>query len=245
MRYSIIIPTYNEEGTVVLLYHSIREVMSKLNESYEIIFVDDGSTDSSLQKLKGIQVTSHGLVIIVLRKRVGKSEALQAGFDYAVGEIYVTLDADGQNDPCDIPSLLNKMEEGYDVVYGYRYRMHSSFRKKLASKIANIVNRLITKINIHDIGCALRVFRKKDIEHVCLSRGLHRFFSTIMIRLGYRVGEIKVNHYPRISGVSQYGILNRLKEVLIDCFRLIFIDIDILMKHKRQYQIQEIIRNLP
>lgn len=243
MKYSVIIPICNEEGSILSLYNSLKGVMSRLNESYEIVFVDDGSTDSGLQRLKNIQAKSNNLVIIVLEKHFGKSEALQAGFDNAEGEIYITLNGDGQDDPKEIPAMLNKMEEGYDVVFGWRHRMRNSFRKKLASKIANIVRRLITRVNIHDVGCALRVFRKKDIEDACLSGGLHRFFSTIMLQLGYRVGEVKVNHYPRKSGVSKYGIFDRLKEGLIDCFRITFIDINILMKHKRQYQIKEISRS--
>jgi len=243
MKYSIIIPIYNEENSILPLHNTLKEVMVKLNESYEIIFVDDGSTDSSLQKLKSIQATSKELVIIVLQHHRGQSEALQAGFDNGRGEIYITLDGDGQNDPHDIPSLLEKMKEGYDVIYGWRYRIKSPFHKKLTSKIANIILRLTTKTNIHDVGCALRVFRKKDIEHVCLSRGLHRFFSLIMTKLGYRIGEVKVNHYPRKSGFSKYGVVDRLIEGLVDYFRINFIDIKILMKQKRQYKIKEVLRN--
>ena len=242
MKYSVIIPIYNEEDALLPLYYSLKEVMGKLNEKYEIVFVDDGSTDSSLKRLKKIDVNLGVLSIIVLEKRAGKAEAIQAGFDNAAGDIYITLDGDGQDPPIEIPTLLSKMKEGYDVVYGWRRRRQDQFKKKIASKIANIIRRFTTKEKIHDVGCAMRVFRKKDVEQVCLSRGLHRFFSAIMIKLGYNVGEIKIAHYPRKAGVSKYGIWNRLIEEVIDSMRLSFIDIHTLMRHKRKYQIKEILR---
>ncbi len=242
MKYSVIIPIYNEEDSVLPLYNSLKEVMGKLKESYEVIFVDDGSKDTSAERLKGICADSEELVIVVLKERVGQSEALQAGFDNAAGEIYVTLDGDGQDDPRWIPVLLNKMKEGYDVVCGWRHRMQAPFLKKGASKIANTVRRVIAGEKIHDVGCTLRVFRKKDIEGVCLSRGLHRFFSTIMVKRGLRVGEVKVAHHARKAGVTKYGIWDRLGEGIIDCFRIAFVDSAVLMDHKRRYRIKKIVR---
>lgn len=242
MKYSVVIPIHNEEDSILPVYNSLKEVMNGLNEPYEIIFVDDGSTDSSSKRLKSVYANSDNLIIIILKEWVGKSEALQAGFDNGVGEIYITLDGDGQDDPREIPALLNKMKEGYDVVYGWRYRRQDPLLKKTASKIANMVRRLTTREKIHDVGCAMHVFRKKDIERVCLSSGLHRFFSAIMVRLGYRIGEIKVNHCERKAGISKYGIWDRLIEGIIDSYRMSFIDINVIMNHKRQYQLKEILK---
>ncbi|MDR4497929.1 MAG: glycosyltransferase family 2 protein [Candidatus Scalindua sp.] len=242
MKYSVIIPIYNEEDSLLPLYNSLKEVMNKLNEPYEILFVDDGSTDSSLERLKRIYVNSNSLAIVILKERAGKSEALQAGFDNAEGEIYITLDGDGQDNPKEIPFLLNKMDEGFDVVYGWRCRRQDPFIKKVASKIANLIRRLITKEKIHDVGCAMRVFRKKDVEQVCLSKGLHRFFSAIMVKLGYKVGEVEVVHYPRETGISKYGIWDRLVEGTIDSIRFCFLNTHTLMSHERKYQIKEILK---
>ncbi|GJQ59075.1 MAG: hypothetical protein SCALA701_18760 [Candidatus Scalindua sp.] len=224
------------------LYNSLKDIMNTLNEQYEILFVDDGSTDSSLKQLRRVFMDSKSMAIVILKERVGKAEALQAGFDNAVGEIYITLDGDGQDDPREIPSLLNKMDEGYDVVYGWRRRRQDPFITKIASKTANMIRRLMTKEKIHDVGCAMRVFRKKGIEHVCLSKGLHRFFSAIMVKLGYCIGEVEVVHYPRETGISKYGIWDRLVEGTIDSIRFCFLDTQTLMSHKRKYRIKEILR---
>ena len=242
MKYSVIIPIYNEEDSLLPLYNSLKEVMNKLNGQYEILFVDDGSTDSSLERLKRVYVNSKNLAIVILKERAGKAEALQAGFDNAEGEIYITLDGDGQDDPGEIPSLLNKMDEGFDVVYGWRSRRQDPFIKKIASKTANLIRKLITKEKIHDVGCAMRVFRKKDVKQVCLSKGLHRFFSAIMVKFGYKVGEIKVVHYPRKTGITKYGIWGRLVEGIIDSIRFCFLDLHTLMRHERKYRIKEILR---
>jgi len=242
MNYSVIIPIYNEEDSVVLVYNSVNEVMSELGGTYEIIFVDDGSTDSSVQKLEHILNASGRPVIVSLAERVGQSEALQAGFDNAQGDIYVTLDGDGQYEPREIPRLLDKLAEGCDVVCGRRFQRQDPLLKKIASRVAYIIRKVTTREKVHDVGCTLRVFRKKVLEKVCLWGGLHRFFSTIMLKRGYRIAEVKVHHYPRKNGVSKYGIWDRLKQGLVDLFRVSFIDIDTLMNHERQYKIKQILR---
>lgn len=242
MNYSVIIPIYNEEDSVVPVYDSVNEVMSKLGGTYEIIFVDDGSTDSSVRRLEHILAKSGNLAVIALAERIGQSGALQAGFDHAEGEIYITLDGDGQNDPMDIPSLLDKLKEGCDVVCGWRFRRQDSLSKKIASRAAYIIRKLATQEKIHDVGCTLRVFRKKDIKKICLWGGLHRFFSAIMAKMGYRIEEVKVNHYPRKKGASKYGVWGRLRQGLVDLFRVSFIDIGTLMNHKRQYKVKQIFR---
>lgn len=242
MDYSVIIPIHNEKDSIFFVYNSVNATMSKLSGAYEIIFVDDGSTDSSAKILGEILKVSTNLVAVILEGRVGQAQALQAGFDTARGDIFVTMDGDGQNDPADIPCLLDKLAGGYDVVYGWRSRRCDPLLKKAASGVANIIRRLTTGEKIHDVGCSLRVFRKKDIKGLCLWSGLHNFFSTIMAKRGYRITEVKVSHYARKSGVSKYGVLDRLKRGTLDLLRVSFVDIDTLMKHKRYYKIREILR---
>ncbi len=243
MKYSLVIPIYNEEESIAPLYAGLRRVMAGLGKPYEIIFVDDGSSDLGLKQLKDILITADDLVIIALEGHIGKAEALQAGFDNAQGEIIITLDGDGQNDPRDIPALLNKMNEGYDVVYGWRYRRQDPFSKKAAAKIAAWARRaIIGKEPINDAGCAMRVFRRQDIAGVRLSGGLHRFFSVIMARQGYRIGQIKVGHYPRKAGISKYGILDRLATGIADCLRISLRDTAALMAHKSKYRVRDILR---
>ena len=152
-------------------------------------------------------------------------------------------DGDGQNDPRDIPALLNKMNEGYDVVYGWRYRRQDPFLKKAAAKIAALARRVIIgKEAICDAGCAMRVFRKDDIAGVRLSGGLHRFFAVIMARQGYRIGQVKVSHCRRKAGVSKYGILDRLVKGIADCFRISLMDTSALMAHKSKYRIKDVLK---
>ena len=242
VKFSVIIPVYNEERSISKLCYSLSKVMNGLGEKYEVLIIDDGSTDTTVTQARRLQEKNSDISIIILEKRYGKSEALQAGFDNASGDIIITLDGDGQDDPRGIPNLLKKMEEGPDVVVGWRYNRRDSKIKKFSSKIANIFRRINLKDTIHDVGCPLRVFKRSCIKDVCLSRGLHRFFSTIMKKFGYRVEEIKVNHFPRQGGRSKYGIFNRLSEGVFDCCRIAFLDIHKVMRHKRQYQVKEIIR---
>jgi len=241
LDYSVIIPIYNEEESLEPLYRSIKKVMDTIGGKYEIIFVDDGSIDSSAAILGHLALESNVFKGIILKERVGQAQAWQAGFDTAVGNIYITMDGDGQNDPADIPLLLAKMNEGYDVAHGWRKNRQDPILKKIASGTAAIVRRLTTKDNIHDVGCSLRAFYKKDMEGVCLWGGLHRFFATIMIRKGCKVGEVVVSHHPREKGVTKYGIMGRLVEGTHDLLRVLFVDLNTLMDHKRTYEIKRII----
>lgn len=244
MKYSVIIPIHNEEKAIVPLCLRIQRVMGGLESGYEILLVDDGSSDYSLGKLKDSADLLKSVSVIVLSRRSGKSEALQAGFDNASGEIFITMDGDGQDEPEDIPALLRKMNEGYDVVYGWRSGMMAPLRKRIFSRAANLARRVFTGVNIHDVGCPLRIFRKNNIAGVRLSGGLHRYFSTIMSGLGYRVTEVKVRHYPRTSGVSKYGITDRLVEGVVDFFRVVFGGVASLKRGSRKYEIRQIIRRL-
>jgi glycosyltransferase involved in cell wall biosynthesis len=241
-EYSVVIPVYNEEGSIVSLCSQVKGVMDQLGKPYEIILVDDGSEDHSLRNMKTLRRQIDELIIISLAGHSGKSEALQCGFDNASGKIIVTLDGDGQDDPYDIIPMLDRMREGYDLVYGWRHDMRGAFGKRISSRLANFARRLITGMEVHDVGCPLRVFKKKDIGWLRLSGGLHRYFSTLMKRKGYSVGEVKVKHYPRHSGSSKYGFFDRLKEGVADLFRISFCDLDALMQHRRKYKIEQVIR---
>lgn len=241
MRYSVIIPVYDEQDSVERVYTSVKNVMLELGNSYEIVFIDDSSRDRTLQKLKELATASNDICVISLADHVGQSGALQAGFDMAHGEIYITLDGDGQDEPQEIPKLLDKMAEGYDVVCGWRRFRQDNFIKKSASTLANLTRRALTRERIHDVGCALRVFRKKDIQSIRLSRGFHRFFSFIMEKKGYSVAEIEVIHHRRKKGVSKYGVWNRLGQGVVDLFLMISIDPSELMAWERQYKIKQFI----
>ncbi len=244
MKYSVIIPIHNEEKAIVPLCLRVQRVMDRFESGYEILVVDDGSSDHSLRNLKDSAGLLKSVSMVVLSRRFGKSEALQAGFDNAMGDIYITIDGDGQDEPEDIPVLLRKMDEGYDVVYGWRAGMMAPLGKRVFSKAANLARRIFTGVNIHDVGCPLRVFRRNDISAVRLSGGLHRYFSTIMSGLGYRVAEVNVRHYPRASGVSKYGIADRLIEGIVDFFRVIFGGVAGLKRGRRKYEIRQIMRGL-
>jgi glycosyltransferase involved in cell wall biosynthesis len=219
--------------------------MERMGQSYEIVFVNDGSTDSSLDILKSINFESAHLVhlvIVNLNKHSGQSIAMQAGLDAAGGELIITMDGDLQNVPEDIPKLLDKLNEGYDVVCGWRYNRKDPWDKVFISKIASVLRRILTKESIHDFGCTLRIFKKDVLKNVYLSAGMHRFFTLVMSKLGYKVAEVKVKHHPRRFGRSKYNIHNRLLECLIDSMRISLFDIRELMKRKSDYQIREVIR---
>lgn len=216
---SVIIPVYNEEKSVKPLYASLKNVMSALGEPYEIIFVNDASDDKTREALKALEADSPNSVIISLEEHKGQSAAMQAGFDAARGELIITLDGDLQNDPEDIPNLLEKMKEGYDVVCGWRHERKDPLLKRISSGIAVFARRTFTKEKIHDVGCTLRAFKRDVLKNVYLSGSMHRFFTLIMLKSGYKIGEIKVRHHPRKFGKSKYNIRNRLFEGLAGLIR--------------------------
>jgi len=240
IKYSIIIPVLDEEHSVMPLYHTLAEVMDDIGKTYEIIFVDDGSTDSTLDRLKILKRSASNLKVISLKEHAGQSVALQTGFEHGRGDIFITLDGDGQDDPEQIPRLLYELDKGYDVIYGWRYPRQDSVVKRTVSKAAYFMRKLITKDKIHDFGSNLRAFRKRVMNDICLWSGLHRFFSVIMVRKGFKVGEVKVRHRSRKNGVSKYGTLDRLIQGTTDLFRICFINTDILMKHQNKTIIKEI-----
>ncbi len=242
LKFSVVVPIYNEEKAFMLVYNSLKNVMDKIGQTYEIIFVNDGSTDKGPDMLKSIDSNPANLIIVDLDKHRGQSVAMQAGFDIAQGEFIITMDGDLQNDPEDIPYLLDKLKDGYDVVCGWRYNRKDPWSKVITSNLASFFLRLMIKQNIHDFGCTLRIFKKEVLKDIYLSKGMHRFFVLIMFKLGYKIGEVKVNHHPRRFGESKYNIHNRLFECLTDFIYILSFDICDLMKYKSDYQIKELIR---
>lgn len=220
LKFSVVIPVYNEEPSIPLLYMSLKDAMDKMGQPYEIIFVDDCSTDNSVDVLSSIGSETSNLIAISLNKHSGQSVAMQAGFDTAKGELIITMDGDLQYDPKDIPNLLNKMREGYDIVCGWRYNRIDPQSKLLTSKAACALRRMITKENIHDFGCNFRIFKRTVIKNIYFSGGMHRFFTLIMFRLGYKAAEVKVEHRFRRFGHSNYNLYNRLAECLVDFIRI-------------------------
>lgn len=217
---SVVIPVYNEEGNVEQLFYEIKAVLSELNQKkeilgYEIIFVNDGSRDNTQKILEAIKQKEKNLVIIQLRKNFGQTPALKAGFDFAKGDLIVTMDGDLQNDPADIPRLISKLKEGYDVVSGWRLNRQDSLGKTLASKLINGLRKHLIGDRVHDYGCALKIYRRECVKDLELFGQLHRYITAYLYIKGYRIGEIKVNHRPRKSGKTKYNF-NRVINGLLD-----------------------------
>ncbi len=204
---SIVIPLYNEEDVVDKLIDILFEVMTKINHEFEIIIVNDGSTDNTLTRLNMKKESSSldRLRIINLRSNFGQTPALLAGFSQAKGDIIVSMDGDLQNDPKDIPKLLKKMEEGYDVVCGWRKDRKDSFLKKYPSKFSNYLNRRLNDLDIHDSGCTFRAYISEAAKGLNLTAEGHRYIPAILKYQGYRVTEIVVQHHSRETGSSKYG----------------------------------------
>ena len=212
---SIVIPVYNERDNLVPLEKKLEEELSKLHMSYEIILVDDGSMDGSPHIINSIKKNNPRLKLIRFGSNHGQSAAFAAGFKAARGKIFVTLDADLQNNPADIPLLLKKMEE-FDVVCGWRFKRNDPWIKRVSSKIGNAVRNSLSQEEIADTGCSLKAFRRECFDDVKLFKGMHRFFPTLMKMEGFRVTQVKVSHHPRLHGESKYNIRNRLFSSLHD-----------------------------
>jgi dolichol-phosphate mannosyltransferase len=214
---SIVIPVYNEEESLPLLDAEIRQAMRPLGRSYEVIYVDDGSTDGSARVLLRLAREDPALRIVRQRRNSGQSAALDAGFRSARGGLVVTLDADLQNDPADIPRLLERMD-GHDVVSGVRVRRQDSWVRKASSRVANRVRNRVTRDDVTDVGCTLRACRAEVLRRVPMFDGMHRFLPTLLKMEGARAIEIPVHHRPRLHGQPKYNISNRLWRALGDLF---------------------------
>lgn len=220
MDLSVVIPVYNEEESVKLLYEAVSRALSSLNRPYEILLVDDGSKDDTYKNAVTLAASDPRLKIIKLKKNYGQTTALHAGFQNAKGKVIVTMDGDLQNDPEDIPNMLNKMEEGYDIVLGWRHERKDFFiSRKLPSKIANWLVRKVTGIPVKDNGCAIRAYRAEVIKNFPMYSEMHRLMPVITALIGAKFTQIKVKHHPRKFGHSKYG-LSRIYKVLLDLIAL-------------------------
>ncbi|HEV8676650.1 MAG TPA: glycosyltransferase family 2 protein [Methylomirabilota bacterium] len=220
---TVVVPVYNEQDNVEPLLDTLRDALEGLGRPYELIVVDDGSTDGTAGRLREAAVRLPTLRVVRLRSNFGQSAALAAGFDLARGELVVTLDGDRQNDPADIPRLLEKLKEGYDVVSGWRRQRHDPFwSRRLPSRLANAVISWITGVHLHDYGCGLKLYRREILRDVALYGEMHRFLPALARWVGATVAEVPVTHWPRRSGVSKYG-LGRTIRVLLDLLTVKFL----------------------
>jgi len=219
LDYSVVVPVYDEEGNVKKLDKEIKYIMSKLG-NYEIIYVNDGSKDNTLKELQELK----NITIVNLNRNYGQSIALDAGFKAAQGEIIISLDGDGQNDPADIPKLLEKLEkENLDVVAGWRKKRKDKPGIKILTIIGRGLRRILIKDNVHDTGCTLRVYRKNAAKSLDLQGEMHRYILALLRWKGFRIGELEVNHRPRIKGESKYSY-NKAIKGFIDLIHIWFID---------------------
>jgi glycosyltransferase involved in cell wall biosynthesis len=220
---SVVIPVYNEETNIEPLYRGLKEVLEGVGLSYEIVVVDDGSTDGSFEVLRELHRGDQALKVIRLRRNFGQAAAFAAGFDRAVGETVVSMDADLQFDPADMRKLLDKIAEGYDIVSGWRVDRQEAFlTRRLPSMAANWLISRITGVKLHDYGCSLKAYRSEVIRNVQLYGELHRFIPALASSIGVRLAEVPVSHYPRRSGKSKYD-LSRTLTVILDLLTVKFL----------------------
>jgi glycosyltransferase involved in cell wall biosynthesis len=213
---SIVVPAYNEAENLPVLHEELTAALKRLGKSYEIIIIDDGSTDGSYESLLKLQQRDAHLVIIRFRRNFGQTAAMDSGFKQAQGDVIVTMDADLQNDPADIAALLESMEsEKLDVVSGWRWQRRDPIGKRLVSKFANGLRKMLTGERIHDSGCTLKAFRKECFDGLDLQGEMHRFIPAILMWRGFKVGEVKTNHRERKFGRTKYGV-NRLLRGFLD-----------------------------
>jgi len=221
---SVVIPVYNEEENIPKLYEELKEVLERLPYDYEIIFVDDGSTDRTPQILEELAKKDPRVKVIRFRRNYGQTAAMYAGFQYASGDVVITMDGDLQNDPHDIPKLLEKINEGYDIVSGWRKDRKDPFLSRiLPSKIANWIISKVTGVHLHDYGCTLKAYRKEVAKNFRLYGDMHRFLPAVAKSFGAKITEVVVNHRPRLYGKSKYGI-GRTVRVLLDIFLVKFLN---------------------
>ncbi|MFA3783682.1 glycosyltransferase family 2 protein [Melioribacteraceae bacterium 4301-Me] len=221
-KVSIVIPLFDEEESIFPLYQEIKKVLKNISSDYEVIFVDDGSNDKSLEHIKSLSKTDNHIRYISFRKNYGKSAALQIGFKYVTGDAVITMDADLQDDPNEIPNLLSKLEEGFDMVSGWKKKRFDPFVKKYSSRFFNFVTRLLTGIKIHDFNCGLKAYRRQVVQSINVYGELHRYIPVLANWKGFSVTEIVVKHHPRRYGKTKFGI-SRFFKGFVDLITVIFI----------------------
>ena len=221
---SLVIPVYNEEESLPLLFDAIHQALGTLSRSWEVVLVDDGSSDQSIAVLKTLaEKDPEHIRVVSFRRNFGQTAAIAAGIDHAQGEVIVLLDADLQNDPADIPMMLEKLDEGYDVVSGWRIKRKDTFiTRTLPSNIANGIISRVTGVELHDYGCTLKAYRREAITGFKLYGEMHRFIPVFAHSVGAKIIEVPVNHHPRQFGEAKYG-LERIVKVLLDLFTVKFL----------------------
>lgn len=221
---SVLAPVYNEAPNIRPLYEQITAALDGVVDDYEILLVDDGSTDDSFKLMHALHEKDPRVVVIQFRRNFGQSAAFAAGFDYARGDVIVTLDADLQNDPADIPMLMEHLAEGYDVVTGWRKNRKDNIIRKIPSLLANRLIAHTTGIKLHDTGCSLRAYRQEVVKNIHLYGEMHRFIPALASWYGIRLLEVPVNHRPRLEGEAKYGKfgLDRAFRVILDLITVYF-----------------------
>ena len=209
---SIVIPLYNEEDNVVEMQRQVAEIFE--GQDYELVLVDDGSSDQTISRV----IRGDRVQLLCFEKNAGQSAAMHAGVNAARGEVIATLDGDLQNDPADIPAMIEKLNEGFDLVCGYRAKRKDTAFKRFQSRLANAVRSRFVGDGVRDTGCTLKVMRRECRESLVLFNGMHRFIPALIRNSGFRVTEMPVNHRPRIHGVSKYGFGNRALRATMDMF---------------------------
>jgi glycosyltransferase involved in cell wall biosynthesis len=223
MDISVVIPVYNEEGNIEPLHTEISDVLKKTGKTYEIIFINDGSADSTMEELKALKNPANSVKIINLNRNFGQTPAIMAGIDNSSGDIIITMDADLQNDPRDIPSLIEKLGLGFDIASGWRKKRNDPFiTRVLPSKIANWVISRVLKVSLHDYGCTLKAYKRGTLKELRLYGEMHRFIPAIADWGGARITEVVVNHRKRVHGRSKYSIRKTIA-VLLDLFLVVFL----------------------
>jgi len=220
-KVSIVIPLYNEEESLRPLYFELKKTLRALTCEHEIIFADDGSTDKSLNVIKDFARADNRVKFISFRKNYGKAAALQMGFHLASGDAVITMDADLQDDPSEIGNLLKKLEEGYDLVSGWKKKRFDPFIKKYTSRFFNYITRLMSGIKIHDFNCGLKAYRKEVVQNITIYGELHRYIPVLAQWQGFRISELAVKHNPRRYGKTKYGI-SRFFKGFVDLITAIF-----------------------
>lgn len=231
--YSIVVPIKDEEENINPLVNEIEPIMNTLGDPWELIFIDDGSKDKSLELLKELKNAKPFLKVLSFKKNYGQSSAFDAGFKAALGKWVITLDGDLQNDPSDIPRLI-RQSEGYDLVCGWRHTRRDRLSKRWTSKLSNYVRSRLCKDYIHDTGCSLKLFKKSALDQIKLFHGMHRFLPALFRMEGFRILEVKVNHRYRTQGKSKYHFFNRSIGPIVDMFAVYW-----MRKKRLQYQIHE------
>jgi len=233
VTYTVIIPLKNEEESIGDLIQELASVMHGLKAPWEVICVEDGSTDKTFEVLTRLQKNKPELKILQFDRNYGQSSAFDAGFRAAQGEWVITLDGDGQNDPADIPKLIQASLD-YDLVCGQRVNRKDPWHKKITSKLANIVRKVICEDGVHDTGCSLKLYRAKALKQIRMYQGMHRFLPALFLIEGFRIKEVPVNHRERMRGKTKYNFLNRSFNTIADMFAVRW-----MRKRRLHYKVQE------